>query len=133
MGQISRFLRTHGSGLSFWCQACREAHPFTVSTDGVKGWQWNGDTERPVFSPSFLITGLQIERDENGRWNGNYVRDANGDPKPLRCHSFIGCNGAQPGQIIYLSDSSHDLAGTVVDLAPFPARVLDDSGEYDED
>ena len=33
------------------------------------------------------------------------------------CHSFVGCNGALPGQIIFLSDCTHDLAGQVVDLA----------------
>ena len=35
-------------------------------------------------------------------------------PKGMRvCHSFVGCNGAQPGEIIFLPDSTHHLAGQV--------------------
>lgn len=37
-----------------------------------------------------------------------------------RCHTFVGCNGAQPGQIIYLGDCSHALAGQVRPLAEMP-------------
>ena len=35
------------------------------------------------------------------------------------CHSYVGINGAKPGQIIYLNDSQHYLAGKVVDLPEF--------------
>jgi hypothetical protein len=63
-------------------------------------WEFNGDFERPVFSPSLLT---RLDSPSTG------IRQRN-------CHSFIGCNGAQPGQIIFLGDCTHDLAGKVVDL-----------------
>lgn len=63
-------------------------------------WTFNGDFERPVFSPSL-----------NTWWGG----EGTGVP-PHRCHSFIGCNGAQPGQITFLGDCTHALASQTVDL-----------------
>jgi hypothetical protein len=66
-------------------------------------WGFNGDMDRPVLSPSIL--SRQSGAMENGVRNPDFV-----------CHSFIGCNGAQPGQIIFLSDCTHALAGKIVDL-----------------
>ena len=79
-------------------------------------WTFNGDFEKPVFSPSL-----------NTRWGGETrtYTDDDGNNKeysiPLhRCHSFIGCNGAQPGQIVFLNDCTHELAGKIVDLPDIP-------------
>lgn len=66
-------------------------------------WGFNGDMEQPAFSPSIL-----------SRQSGAVV-DGVRSPDFV-CHSFIGCNGAQPGQIIFLGDCTHALAGKVVDL-----------------
>lgn len=66
-------------------------------------WTFNGDLERPVFGPSLLT------------WHGN-----RGTPSYRCCHSFIGCNGAEPGQITFLGDCTHALAGQTVDLPEFP-------------
>ncbi|WP_373379920.1 hypothetical protein [Cupriavidus nantongensis] len=63
-------------------------------------WSFNGDFERPVFGPSVLSW-----------WGGD------GTDMPLhRCHSFVGCNGAAPGQITFLGDCTHALAGQTVEL-----------------
>lgn len=62
-------------------------------------WTFNGDLDRPVFGPSLLV------RSELGEARTPYV-----------CHSFIGCNGAQPGQITFLGDCTHALAGQTIDL-----------------
>ena len=35
------------------------------------------------------------------------------------CHSYVGINGAKPGQIIFLNDCQHYLAGKIVDLPEF--------------
>lgn len=70
---------------------------------GKPHWGFNGDMEHPSFTPSVLSTW-----DE---WQGEGV-----PPKQHVCHSFVGCNGAQPGQIIFLGDSTHELAGRIVDL-----------------
>lgn len=67
---------------------------------GKPHWSFNGDLEKPVLGPSVLSW-----------WGGE------GTDMPLhRCHSYIGCNGAEPGQIIFLSDCTHDKAGQVIDL-----------------
>lgn len=74
---------------------------------GKDHWSFNGDFDLPVFGPSI-----------NEWWGGDGVGE---DHIPLhRCHSFIGCNGAAPGQIIYLGDCTHKLAGQVRDLPEIP-------------
>lgn len=80
----------------------------------ARGWDFNGDFDRPTFSPSVKVEGLQTQRDEKGRWNGEYVRGADGNPLPRVCHSFV-----RDGQIQFLGDCSHTLAGQTVPLMPF--------------
>ena len=53
-------------------------------------WDWNRDTERLTLKPSILTTG---------------------DQDMPRCHSFV-----RNGQIQFLSDCDHELAGQTVDL-----------------
>lgn len=126
MAQISKYLRNvAGGGLTFWCQGCREAHTVWTGQGPGPRWTWNGDVERPVFGPSVLVRGLQALRDERGRWTGEYRRGADGHPLQQVCHTFVGCNGAQPGEIIFLGDCTHELAGKVLPLAELPAYLSD--------
>jgi hypothetical protein len=60
-------------------------------------WSFNGDLAKPVFGPSILSRYDTPE-------------------KKHVCHSFVGCNGAAPGQIIFLGDCTHALAGQTVEL-----------------
>ncbi len=126
MGWLSKHLRNvAGGGLTFWCQGCREAHTVWVSEGPGPRWTWNGDVEKPVFGPSVLVTGRRLTDKGDAQWQAWH--DA-GCPKPapeldaqdFRCHTFVGCNGAQPGEIIFLSDCTHELAGTVQPLADMP-------------
>lgn len=128
MGQLSRKLRSiEKGGLGFFCPGCREMHVIYVGDGPGPRWGWNGDAERPVFTPSVRVGGLETLRDSDGRWTGAYVRDEAGNPVAKVCHSFIGCNGAQPGQIIFCTDSTHELSGKVVDLPDLPdLRIVDD-------
>lgn len=73
----------HG-GYIIYCQGCKTYHAF----DGR--WTFNGDFEKPTFSPSMLV---------------------NKDRQESRCHSFV-----TDGKIQYLSDCFHDLAGQTIDL-----------------
>lgn len=41
-------------------------------------------------------------------------------PKCQRCHTFVGCNGAQPGEITFLGDCTHALAGKTLPMADLP-------------
>ena len=58
----------------------------------VGRWEFNGDTERPTFSPSMLIPGAP---------DSCFVRE----------HFFV-----RDGKIEYLSDCDHAMAGMTVDL-----------------
>ena len=107
-----------GNRLFFWCPGCDEAH---VLTHGPDGWGWNGNGDAPAFTPSVLVTGTRMTAE------GRAMLDRGENPpggkypsRPLRCHSFIGCNGAQPGQITFLADCTHALGGKTVDLPDWP-------------
>lgn len=112
MSAISSKLRkwvdpaTGNEGLNYWCQGCESLHG--IRTKGPGAWGWNGDVEKPVFTPSVLTT--------TGRRVDPSYKPEPDDP-PECCHTFVGCNGAEPGQVIFLGDCTHKLAGTV---QPFP-------------
>ncbi len=55
---------------------------------GTGCWSWNGDTDAPTLKPSVLTTGHRF-----------------------RCHSWIN-----DGQVKFLADCSHDMAGKTVEL-----------------
>lgn len=79
-------------GFAFTCPGCGDIH--AIPTHGPKAWGFNGDLEKPTFTPSILARL----------------------PMPDRvhvCHSFV-----RDGQIQFLSDSTHALAGQTVALAP---------------
>lgn len=90
------------AGYSFMCPGCKERHSVVTQGAGPQ-WTFNGDEDHPVLTPSVLVTGYR------------FVGPGD-EAEPIRCHSFVGCNGAQTGQIIFLNDCSHVLAGQVVDL-----------------
>jgi len=97
---------------SFECPACGNNHAPVVSRPpGSVGptWGWNGDVERPTFTPSLLVRGTvpltQAQLDAYDRGEGLPT------PIPRVCHSFI-----RDGRIEFLSDCTHALAGQTVDL-----------------
>lgn len=100
--------------IGFFCPGCRHAH--IVGVDGKqqsgRNWSWNGDADLPVLSPSIAVSvGGEGSLDPD---TGKPY------PKKMLCHSFVGCNGAAPGQIIFLDDSEgHQLRGAH-DLVPWP-------------
>lgn len=81
--------------LHFWCPGCDMAHGISYAPGG---WAWNGDVMRPTFRPSLLTRG--------GRSPGG---------EKLVCHGFV-----TDGQIQFLTDSTHALAGQTVPLPPWP-------------
>lgn len=101
----------HGSdepgGISFRCPGCGLMHHLYTQDVPARvvgpRWHFNGDFERPVLSPSILS-------------HGGFAADGDTWDDKAICHSFIGCNGAQPGQIVFLGDCTHALVGTTVDL-----------------
>lgn len=105
-------------GIRIKCPGCGEHLLPTQETPASQGtlprWQFNGDLERPTFSPSILSRWYETS-DE-----GDRMIDA-GEPLPpgmdrypgrdMVCHSFV-----TDGRIQFLSDCTHALAGQSVDL-----------------
>lgn len=110
--------------LTYWCQGCEDIHQVRIKGPG--SWGWNGDVERPVFNPSVRTRNGHYAYDTPREtcwctWN----RDHPDDPSSFKCyhcHTFVGCNGAQPGEVIFLADCSHALAGTVQPLPDLPEQ-----------
>lgn len=95
-------LRTiEGGRLMFWCPGCDGAHQVQIGAGPGPRWGFDGNFERPTFTPSVLVT------------YGGPDADRDGAP-PAICHSFV-----RQGQIQFLNDCTHALAGQTVPLKPF--------------
>ncbi|WP_296540048.1 DUF6527 family protein [Rhizorhabdus sp.] len=95
--------------MAFHCPGCGEQHSCTVGEgSGRPRWGWNGDLDRPTLTPSVLVT-------YNGPDAGKLDEDGFRAP-PAICHSFV-----IDGQIRFLTDSTHALAGQTVDLPEISA------------
>lgn len=113
---LSKKLHDGGNGrLMYWCPGCESAHCVWIEhPNNLRArWDWNGDAERPTFSPSILVRGVVPLTDEQ---IAAYRRgDGLPEPRPLACHSFV-----TDGRIQFLSDCTHALAGQTVDLPDWP-------------
>jgi hypothetical protein len=105
--KISPILRQAGDLLIWKCPGCKSSHGVRIRAlsrpgeDDGPGWGWNNDAERPTFTPSVLVTYDGI--------------DAGVDrAPPAICHSFV-----VDGQIQFLSDCTHGLAGQTVPILPW--------------
>lgn len=114
MGQVSAVLRRATRGYSHWCLGCEEMHMIPDR------WRFDGNVDRPTFSPSVKITGKQTVK-EKGRWTGEWVRDANGKALDYCCHYILTA-----GTLNFCADSTHALAGKAIPLPPLPADLSDD-------
>jgi hypothetical protein len=102
-------------GLTYWCQGCECLHQVWVEGgEPGRNWGWNGDVEKPVFTPSVLVTyPANPDADEQFKeWR-----------TARRCHTFVGCNGAQPGEVIFLGDCTHAMAGQTLPLPDLPDHL----------
>lgn len=142
-----------------WCPGCDQRHHFTVevldpeyrrpSGQPEPVWQWDGNLERPTFSPSLLCySTIHLCKDEHGPeicenpdceerghlilnddWQtaGTRIRGHNTphtrDPAWGNCHSFL-----RSGVWEFLSDSAHSLAGQNVLMVPLPEQALSGVG-----
>lgn len=95
-----------GRRVHFRCPGCDDVHGVVV--DAPDSWSWNGDLERPTFSPSVNVGGVQWPP-EASFYKPNHPDVAPG--KSIVCHSFV-----TDGQIRFLGDCTHALANQSVDL-----------------
>lgn len=105
-------LRTaEGGRILFWCPGCDGAHQIQAGDGPGPRWSFNGDFDRPTFSPSILVRGTQPITDDERR---RIMAGERVEPRPTVCHSFVTW-----GRIRFLDDCTHDLAGCTVELPPF--------------
>lgn len=86
-------------GYLFRCPGCDRPHPYRVT--GPVVWGFNGDMERPTFTPSLLVFPTPVQGD--------------GSQYQKRCHLFL-----TDGQLQFCGDSDHALAGQTVPLPDWP-------------
>lgn len=96
-----------GELVSFRCPGCDDYHQIRVGT-----WTFNGDLESPTFSPSVLVRGVQWGKEVGFHKPNHGVATG----QPTVCHSFV-----TDGQIHFLGDCTHNLAGQTVDLPEWGA------------
>lgn len=92
----------------FWCPGCQSFHAVAVDSpfDNGARWGWNGSLEAPTFTPSVLVTypANPDAEEEFKEWRTE-----------RRCHSFV-----IDGNIQFLNDCTHHLAGQTVPLPDYP-------------
>jgi len=110
------------TGYMIFCPACRCGHLFYTDNNHKANWTFDGNTEKPTFSPSMLVKSQDYP--SGGRWpvEEELARMKLGEKlemKPSVCHSFV-----RNGQIQFLSDCTHKMAGQTVDLPDFKGRRI---------
>lgn len=117
MAALSKIIRSlEGGGLAFHCPGCNSTHMVRVGDGPGPRWGWNGDAERPTFTPSILVRGVVPLTDDQHA--DVMLGDPVPEPIPTVCHSFV-----TDGRIQYLGDCTHGLAGQTVDLPPWPRET----------
>jgi len=102
--------------LSFWCPGCQEIH--FVRIEGVNPWSFDGNRRAPTISPSVKVeSGHYVPGHRGDCWCNYNARHPRASPfECKRCHSFV-----ERGEIRFLSDCTHALAGQTVPLPDVPS------------
>jgi hypothetical protein len=135
-----------------WCPGCNLCHPFRIElfpgcplrkdSTTEPTWDWDGNLERPTFSPSMLAYGC-VHLCPPDYVHHVVCKDPvicprqshlvlSTEPKILahnlphavtpawgNCHSFL-----QQGRWQFLSDSAHAMAGQTIDMISLPDYLL---------
>lgn len=88
-------------GWMWWCPACQEYHG--GATNGT--WTFDGNHEAPTFNPSFLV------RATIDPVAGKFPEGVCDNTIQGACHTFV-----RNGQIQYLGDCTHAMAGQTVPM-----------------
>ncbi len=98
----------------FNCPGCGDTHVLNVKQGSRPCWEFNGDYEKPTFTPSVLYkSGHYMDGNTEHCWC-RWAEKHPGEEAPFKCcicHSFV-----TDGKIRYLGDCSHELAGQTIDL-----------------
>lgn len=111
----SKLRSVQDGGVMFWCPGCDSAHVVWVGEGRGPRWSFNGDGDRPTFTPSVLVRGETWTPPVNAENIDEWRRKPWPQTKVASvCHSFV-----TDGRIQFLGDSTHALAGKTVDLPDF--------------
>lgn len=127
MGAKGKLRILEGDMVSFWCKGCNQYHGIPVNKEKSLSWDFNGNYDKPTFSPSILVrSGHYVPEYEGDCWcTFNKERP---DEEPIFvcyiCHSFV-----TDGKIQYLSDCTHKYAGQTIDLVDIETL----EGEYEDE
>ena len=106
MSQVSEVMRRGQTAFFHWCPACEEMHPLPHS------WDFDGNVEKPTFSPSFAQTFVH--------WTEGVDEETNlgrGEKQHRLCHYII-----TGGIINFCSDSWHRRTDSVP-MPPIPEHL----------
>ena len=99
-----------GESYWFWCNGCDTHHRYTTKlAKGESGpvWQFSGTIERPTLTPSLLCRWP----DHRQCMPPDPCRKPDCPGKPNVCHLYV-----TDGEVRYLSDCTHALAGKTVPI-----------------
>lgn len=96
--QKGKFRVIEGGRLLFYCPGCDSPH--TIRHGKKHDWTFDGDYDQPTISPSVLTRG--------------------GHKRERICHLFL-----KKGQLQFLGDCTHKLAGKTVPLPELPECYKD--------
>jgi len=118
MSALGKKLRKlEGDQVMFWCPGCDGAHAVRVGDGPHPRWGFNGNGDAPTFTPSVLVQGYthippvtteNLEKWKRSPWEQVKVKTV--------CNSFV-----TDGQIQFLGDCTHALAGQTIPLPDFEA------------
>lgn len=99
-------------GYFVWCPGCDYQHLFNIKNAETQAdaplpfWEFNGNLERPTFSPSFKM--------QHG--------------KGEVCHSYL-----TEGMWQFLDDCTHDFAGQTISMVPLPDWLVAPAETFEDD
>lgn len=99
------------TGYYIWCQGCKCAHFFPVENgkQGQKVWGFNGNTERPTFTPSLRhYYNRPASHEEAGIGKAGQ--------EVTTCHIIV-----TDGKIQFCSDCPFEQKGQTLELEEIPA------------
>lgn len=101
--------------VAFYCPGCECYHEININGVDHPVWSFNGDYDKPTFSPSILVkSGHYTGRENQDSCWCTYYKDHPDESVHFKCgicHSFV-----TDGKIQYLNDCTHKFAGQTIDL-----------------
>lgn len=86
----------------FFCPGCQCGHGILLAPGS---WRLSGTAERPTIEPSVLHPAVEHAVPVDNGWE---------KARSPRCHLFV-----RDGQLVFLGDCDHALAGKTVPMEPF--------------